>query len=113
MMCRCPHGRFDPSVFERAVALFDRRSFLAGAGASVAAALWPAGARAAEVVPVLRAARLFDGTTMRTPGVLVLRGERIVSFNAGDAGSEAKTIDLGDATLMPGLIAAHTHVAGS
>jgi len=113
MMCRCPHGRFDPSVFERAVALLDRRSFLAGAGASVAAALWPAGSRAAEGVTVLRAARLFDGTAMRTPGVLVLRGERIVSFNAGDAGSEAKTIDLGDATLMPGLIDAHTHVAGS
>ncbi len=113
MLCRCPHGRFDPVVFARAAALLDRRSFLAGAGAAFAAALWPHRARAADGVIVLRAARLFDGTAMRTPGVLVLRGERIVSFNAGDAGSDAKSIDLGDATLMPGLIDAHTHVAGS
>jgi imidazolonepropionase-like amidohydrolase len=48
---------------------------------------------------------------MHTPGVLVLRGDRIVSMNAGDAGSGATVIDLGDATLMPGLIDCHTHVA--
>lgn len=48
---------------------------------------------------------------MHTPGVLVLKGDRIVSMTAGDAGSEAHTIDLGDATLMPGLIDCHTHVA--
>src|SRR5665213_1933611 len=113
MLCRCPHGRFDPVVFARAAALLDRRSFLAGQSAAFGAALWPHRARAADGVIVLRAARLFDGTAMRTPGVLVLRGERIVSFNAGDAGSDAKSIDLGDATLMPGLIDAHTHVAGS
>ena len=113
MFCRCPHGRFDPVIFERAQALLDRRSFLAGLGASLGAACLPRGAWAADGVTVLRAARLFDGVALLTPGVLVLRGARIVSFNAGDAGSDAKTIDLGDATLMPGLIDAHTHVAGS
>jgi hypothetical protein len=62
---RCPHGTFDPAVFARAAALFDRRAFLAGLGASLGAALWPAGARAADGVVVLRATRLFDGTAMR------------------------------------------------
>jgi imidazolonepropionase-like amidohydrolase len=111
--CRCPHGRFDPAVFASVSALLDRRAFLAGVGAAFGAALWPSGARAADGVTLLRAARLFDGVSVRSPGVLVLRGDRIVSFNAGDAGSDAKVLDLGDATLMPGLIDTHTHVANS
>ena len=111
LACRCPHGQFDESTFARATALLDRRAFLAGLGAAATAALWPRAARADHAVTVLRAARFVDGTEMRAPGVLVLRGERIVSFNAGDAGSGATTLDLGDATLMPGLIDAHTHVA--
>lgn len=104
-------------------AMFGRRAFIAGALASFAALFVPARARAAgpmlapgaapERVTVLRAARLFDGLRMRTPGVVVIRGERIVSLMAGDAGSEATTVDLGDATLMPGLIDAHTHVAAN
>ena len=48
---------------------------------------------------------------MRTPGVLVVSGDRIVSMSAGDAGSGASVIELGDATIMPGLIDCHTHVA--
>ena len=62
---------------------------------------------------VLRAARMFDGTRMHAPGVVVLRGERIVSLSAGDAPAGATVRDFGDATLMPGLIDAHTHVAAS
>jgi imidazolonepropionase-like amidohydrolase len=73
--------------------------------------LLPWRARAASQTTVLKAARLFDGHTMREPGVLVINGDRIVSLNAGDAGSDAQTIDLGGATLMPGLIDCHTHVA--
>jgi imidazolonepropionase-like amidohydrolase len=111
LLCRCPHGQFDPGVFARAAALLDRRAFLTGFGAAIGASFWPQPARAADGVSVLRAARLFDGVAMRSPGVLVLRGEKVVSFNAGDAGSDAVTIELGDATLMPGLIDAHTHVA--
>ncbi len=48
---------------------------------------------------------------MRSPGVLVIKGDRIVSMTAGDAGADAHVVDLGDATLMPGLIDCHTHVA--
>ncbi|MDQ6930058.1 MAG: amidohydrolase family protein [Candidatus Eremiobacteraeota bacterium] len=70
---------------------------------------WRAGAATQTVV--LKAAHLFDGHEMHTPGVLVIRDGKIVSMNSGDAGSDAKVIELGGATLMPGLIDAHTHVA--
>jgi imidazolonepropionase-like amidohydrolase len=43
--------------------------------------------------------------------VLVIFGDRIVSMHEGDAGSGASAIELGDATIMPGLIDCHTHVA--
>lgn len=66
---------------------------------------------------VLRAARLFDpaSAAMVRDGIVVVTDDRVVA--AGRAGSVqvpagARTIDLGDATLMPGLIDAHTHVAG-
>ncbi|MDP9017873.1 MAG: amidohydrolase family protein [Candidatus Eremiobacteraeota bacterium] len=56
---------------------------------------------------------MFDGHEMHTPGVLVIRGDSIVSMNAGDAGSDATVIELAGMTLMPGFIDAHTHVAAS
>jgi hypothetical protein len=114
--CRCPHRPFSARAIAGARTLLDRRTFLAGIAAA-AGASFPRLLRAAEPartnVTLLRAARLFDGTALREPGVLVVRGDRIVSLNAGDAGAEARTIDLGDATLMPGLIDAHTHVAAN
>lgn len=66
---------------------------------------------------ILRAARMFDPTNggMVRDAVVVVTDDRIVA--SGAAGSVqtpagARTIDLGDATLLPGLIDAHTHVAG-
>jgi imidazolonepropionase-like amidohydrolase len=66
---------------------------------------------------VLRAARLIDGTGAGPVqhGVVVVTEERIVA--AGREGSVqvpqgARTIDLGDATLLPGFIDAHTHIIG-
>ena len=110
--CHCPHAPYSHDYFMRAEALFGRKAFVVGALAAGAAALMPwRAARAASAVTVLRAAHLFDGHQMHSPGVLVLRGDRIVSMNAGDAGSDASVIDLGGVTLMPGLIDAHTHVA--
>jgi imidazolonepropionase-like amidohydrolase len=92
--------------------MLGRRAFIAGAAAATASALIPWRARAAaNEVTVLKSARLFDGTTMHTPGVLVIKGDRIVSMSAGEAGADAHVIELGDATLMPGLIDCHTHVA--
>ena len=115
LSCRCPHGVFDPAVFFAAEAAFGRRAFLTGVLAlGGALALRPLRALAAETdVVVIRAARLFDGTRMHSPGLVVIKGTQIVSMNAGDAPSGATVIDLGDATIMPGLIDAHTHVAAS
>ena len=110
--CRCPHTPFSARVFAEAELVFGRRAFLLGAAASGAALLMPSRARATgQSVTVYKAARLFDGHTMRTPGVVVIKDDRIVSMTAGDAGSDAQVADLGDVTLMPGLIDCHTHVS--
>jgi imidazolonepropionase-like amidohydrolase len=113
--CRCPHATYSPRVHERANAAFGRRTFILGALASAAALCFARPASAADAAPdavtLVRAARLFDGERMHTPGVAVLRGDRIVSLMAGDAGASPTTLDLGDVTLMPGLIDSHTHVS--
>ncbi len=62
---------------------------------------------------VLHAARLLEIDTGRVvePGEILVRGERIAEAGKGvhhPAG--AKLIDLGDTTLMPGLIDAHVHL---
>jgi imidazolonepropionase-like amidohydrolase len=64
---------------------------------------------------VIRAARLFDGKSERlvTPGVVVVRDGKIVSVGGGAAvPAGAETIELGDATLLPGFMDAHTHLSG-
>jgi imidazolonepropionase-like amidohydrolase len=62
-------------------------------------------------VTVIKAARLFDGKGDRLiePGLVVIAGGRIQSVG-GTAPLGAKVIDLGDATLLPGFIDAHTHL---
>ena len=62
---------------------------------------------------VLHAARLLDIETgrVRTPGEVLVEGEKIVAVgSAVDHPAGAETIDLGDTTLMPGLIDAHVHL---
>src|SRR5262249_41696638 len=62
---------------------------------------------------VLKAARLFDGksSSLTSPGVVVVAEGKIVSTGANATVPEgAEVIDLGDATLLPGFIDAHTHV---
>ena len=62
---------------------------------------------------VVRAARMLDvssGTIIANP-VLIVEGERI--FSAGTEAAVppgARVFDLGDATILPGLIDAHTHI---
>ena len=64
-------------------------------------------------VIVLRAARLLDvqGGRILKPGEVLVQGERIVEIGSTvkhPAGAEV--IELGDRTLMPGLIDAHIHL---
>src|SRR5216117_1818028 len=70
-------------------------------------------AHAADKTIALKAARLFDGksSSLVQNGVIIVQGDKIV-----DAGSNlpvpagAQVIDLGDATLSPGFMDAHTHL---
>src|SRR4051812_6268016 len=66
---------------------------------------------------VLRAARLIEGSGAPAVanGVVVISGDHIVAAGAADKvaiPAGARTIDLGDATLLPGFIDMHTHIAG-
>src|SRR2546423_5098206 len=68
-------------------------------------------------VVVLKAARLVDGTGAApiTNAVVVVRENMIAavgSANSVKIPAEAKVIDLGDVTLLPGFIDAHTHLVG-
>ena len=56
---------------------------------------------------------MFDGKSnaIVKPGLVVVSGGRIVGVGAAAAiPAGAETIDLGDATLLPGFIDAHTHL---
>ena len=70
----------------------------------------PAAARTA-----IRAARLIDGNggAPVRDAVVIVEGERIVAAGANLAIPPGATvIDLGGATLLPGLIDCHTHITG-
>lgn len=67
---------------------------------------------AAQQVVVVRAARMVDVARgeMVVPGVVVIADGKIRSLGSAGVPADARTIDLGDLTLLPGLIDAHTHL---
>ncbi len=70
-------------------------------------------AQAADQLIVLKAARLFDGKSnaLVQNAVVVVQGDKIVDTgNNLPIPSGAQVIDLGDATLCPGFMDAHTHL---
>src|SRR5262245_41740697 len=64
-------------------------------------------------VTALKSARLFDGKAdeLVHDGVVLVEGPKIVAVGSGLSIPDGATvIDLGDATLSPGFIDAHTHL---
>src|SRR5438034_7121602 len=91
-----------------------KSSWLALAAALAAASL-AAQSPAPPAVTVLRAARLFDGRgdTLVRDAVVIVDGDKIRAVGARlDVPAGATVIDLGDATLLPGFVDAHTHLTG-
>ncbi|MFN2632641.1 MAG: amidohydrolase family protein, partial [Thermoanaerobaculia bacterium] len=98
-----------------------------GAGMVMAALLFASspGAAAGQPAPpapsptpgvvALRAARMFDGRSDReiADAVVIVEGSKIRDAGTGlPVPPGATLIDLGDVTLLPGFIDAHTHVTG-
>lgn len=82
-------------------------------GLLLCAAVYTQAQKPPEKSYVLKAARLFDGKSdsVTTPGIVVVAGGKIVAVGpSAKIPSGAETIDLGDATLLPGFIDAHTHL---
>ncbi|PYL08814.1 MAG: hypothetical protein DME34_03830 [Verrucomicrobia bacterium] len=80
---------------------------------SLAVFILTVAAQAADQPIVLKASRLFDGksNTLVQNGVVIVQGDKIVDVGTNlPAPDGAQVIDLGDATLSPGFMDAHTHV---
>ena len=88
------------------------RSFLRALAALAAVFAAVIATSGQERTYVLRAARMFDGHDMKTPGLVVVRGTQIVGVGNATTPAGAQVIDFGDATLSPGFIDAHTHLSG-
>lgn len=104
-LCRVPAYRAR-SILQRAF-IFFAATFLCASGFS-------ATAQTAAQVVIIRAARLFDPTSGRMIDhpVVVISGDKIQSVSEGNAALNptGKTIDLANATILPGFIDVHTHL---
>ena len=64
---------------------------------------------------LIRAARLVDVEQGRTiaPASLLVEAGRIVAVNPTATPPDVEVLELGNRTLMPGMIDAHVHLTGS
>src|SRR6476619_157295 len=79
----------------------------------VAAFFLAVSARGADEVIAVKAARMFDGksNSLVQNGVVLVEGDKIADAGSNlPIPSSARVIDLGDATLCPGFMDAHTHL---
>jgi imidazolonepropionase-like amidohydrolase len=98
--------------------MITKRCFFAAFTLAVLLRILVSGASAQSATPsphpiILHAARLLDVESgrMTTPGEALLQGERIVEVGSGVKHPPGvEIIDLGDSTLLPGLIDAHVHL---
>ncbi len=78
-------------------------------------AITPSVQAAPESVVVVQAARMFDGRSdvLIQNAVVVIQGKKIVAAGSNlPIPTGAQVINLGNATLSPGFIDAHTHLSG-
>lgn len=90
-----------------------RGLFSSALGIAVATAAALVAAQPAPSTTAIRAARLFDGKsdTSVTDGVVLVQGGRITAAGSRIAiPAGAQVVDLGDSTILPGFIDAHTHI---
>jgi imidazolonepropionase-like amidohydrolase len=92
-----------------------KRTKLVGWLLSVAAVGWVHAAEPSDDRPlVIKAAHLFDSISanLTEHGVVVIEGGRIKAVGSEvPIPADARVVDLGDATLLPGFIDAHVHLS--
>src|SRR4051812_45312149 len=67
----------------------------------------------AQTPIVLRPANVFDGQEMHAGWTVVITGDKIAAAGPADkisTSADARTIDLPNETLMPGMIEGHSHL---
>jgi imidazolonepropionase-like amidohydrolase len=111
--------------FRARFSTFGARALATLAMTALLAAFMPCAAlaqRAAGTAPaapagivIIRAARLIDGRggAALAPAMVRIEGDRIAAAGSSlQVPADARVIDLGDATLLPGFIDLHTHLTG-